>query len=131
MPPAYGQAQWVEEVFANLVSNAIKYIGANNTQPVVMIDGRPVGRYVRFEVRDNGIGIRAEHQEKLFKMFARAGAPAGVDGLGLGLSIAHRIVRRLRGDIGVDSAYGEGSCFWFTLPATDPGLSQSGLLRKA
>lgn len=125
MPTAFGQPQWVEEIFANLISNAIKYMGAKNAAPAISIGGHPQGRFVRYEVRDNGIGIRPEDRDKLFRMFSRASAPAGVEGIGLGLSIAHRIIRKLHGEIGVDSEYGAGSCFWFTLPAVDPTLPQT------
>ncbi len=118
LPDAYGQQQWIEEVFANLISNAIKYIGEKNAAPTITItstmsDGKP-----RFEVRDNGIGIKPENQGKLFEMFSRVQdtETANIEGIGLGLSIVRRIVKKLQGEVGVESEFGKGTTFWFTLP---------------
>jgi len=116
LPTVMAHAQWIEEVFANLISNAIKYIGEDNANPRIEIHGWLEGKCAIFEVTDNGIGIPKEQQAQLFEMFSRVG-DLNVDGLGLGLSIAHRIIKRLNGEIGVRSASGEGSTFWFTLPA--------------
>ena len=70
---------------------------------------------MRFEVADTGEGIPPEHQERIFEKFFRVpGAPGG--GVGLGLYIAREIVQAHGGEIGVESAPGRGSTFWFTLP---------------
>ncbi len=119
LPDALGQPQWIEEVFANLISNAIKYMGAK-PQPTITISGQTQADHVRFEVRDTGIGIKPEAQGRLFEMFARVHDAPGIEGLGLGLSIVQRIIKKLRGAIGVQSVYGEGTTFWFTLPAISP-----------
>jgi PAS domain S-box-containing protein len=116
MPPALGHALWLEEVFANLISNAIKYIGKDNPAPCITIRGRKEADGVIYEVQDNGLGIAPQDQEQLFKMFARF-HQGEASGLGLGLSICLRIVKRLNGRVGVESRPGEGSTFWFTLPA--------------
>ena len=119
MPSALGFSQWLEEIFANLISNAIKYMGTNNPRPRISIiallddDG-----YVRYEVRDTGVGIADKDKEHLFEMFTRLHT-VSVEGLGLGLSIVHRIIGKLNGKVGVESQLGEGSCFWFALPAAD------------
>lgn len=118
LPPALGHEIWIEEVFANLISNAIKYIGKNNPQPRIAISGRLVGTKARYEVKDNGLGIQPADQVKLFHAFARF-HKAEAGGLGLGLTIASRIVHRLAGEIGVESEPGQGSTFWFTLPVPD------------
>lgn len=115
LPPALGQEIWIEEIFANLISNAIKYIGKNNRAPHIAISGRLVGGKARYEVKDNGLGIQPADQTKLFQAFARF-HKAEAAGLGLGLTIASRIVHRLGGEIGAESKPGEGSTFWFTLP---------------
>ncbi|MCY1017979.1 HAMP domain-containing sensor histidine kinase [Pyxidicoccus sp. MSG2] len=99
-------------VLGNLVGNGVKHTPAGGEVEVRV--SREDGR-VRFEVRDTGEGIAPEQQARIFEKFYRApGAPAG--GAGLGLSIAKEIVQAHGGDIGVVSAPGQGSTFWFTLP---------------
>lgn len=116
LPPLLGHAPWIEEIFANLLSNAIKYIGADNQEPLIRIRAMLVENMVRCEVQDNGLGIKAVDQQKLFDMFTRFHREEA-SGTGLGLPIVERIVRKLGGEVGVESAPGQGSTFWFTLPA--------------
>ena len=111
-PSSVGYGPWVEEVWANYISNAFKHGGEN---PKVEIGARKHGASVRFWVKDSGPGISAEAQKDLFTEFNRLGAQ-GVEGHGLGLSIVVRIAEKLNGTVGVDSVEGEGSIFWFTLP---------------
>jgi signal transduction histidine kinase len=114
-PLALGHAPWVEEVWVNYLSNAIKYGGS---PPHVALGARLEDGMVRFWVRDNGPGIPAEKQDKLFAPFTTFDQ-VSTKGHGLGLSIVRRIVERLDGQIGVESAEGQGSTFFFTLPACD------------
>lgn len=116
MPPVMGHEIWIEEVFANLIGNALKYIGKDNPAPCVRVSAALLGDQVRFEVQDNGIGIPKENQHQLFTMFSRFHKDEAI-GAGLGLSITQRIVTRLKGEIGAQSEPGQGSTFWFTLPA--------------
>ncbi|MBN1964238.1 MAG: GAF domain-containing sensor histidine kinase, partial [Anaerolineae bacterium] len=116
LPPVMGHGPWLEEIFANLISNAIKYIGEDNAAPHIAIRARQEGGMARYEVQDNGIGISPENQQRLFEAFARF-AQAEASGFGLGLSIVLRIVRKLSGQVGVESVPGEGSLFWVRLPA--------------
>lgn len=121
LPPVIANAIWLEEVFANLVENAVKYIGSHTVNPTISITGSRRDDMARFEVKDNGIGIAPDKQEQLFAMFSRVHEPTQEDhtgGLGLGLSIVHRIVTRLDGRLGVESEPGRGSVFWFELPAS-------------
>lgn len=69
----------------------------------------------RYEIEDNGVGISPDDYERLFEMFTRL-YTVKTDGFGLGLSIVHRIITRLKGQVGVESTPGGGSTFWFTLP---------------
>jgi len=116
LPNALGHAAWVEEIFANFISNAIKYMGAANGTARITIRGSRQAEMVRYEVQDTGIGIAEGDTNELFTMFTRLNTvPA--EGLGLGLSIVHRIVTKLNGEVGVESKKGKGSTFWFTLPA--------------
>lgn len=115
-PPALGYGPWVEEVWANYISNALKYGGQ---PPCVELGATPQPNgMVRFWVQDNGPGLAPEDQARLFTPFTRL-HPTGEEGHGLGLAIVRRIVEKLNGQVGVESAGipGQGSLFFFTLPA--------------
>jgi PAS domain S-box-containing protein len=118
MPAVMCDRARVGEVFRNLISNALKYNDSRIKQ--VEIGWRrddPPG-FVTFYVRDNGIGILDKHQEKVFTIFKRLhGRDQYGGGTGSGLTLARRIVERHGGVMGVTSEYGQGSTFWFTLPA--------------
>ena len=113
-PVAVGYAPWIEEVWANYLSNAIQYGGE---PPCIQIGAttQPDGM-LRFWIRDNGSGIPLEEQSKLFKPFSQIQTLKSI-GHGLGLSIVRRIIERLDGQVGVESQPGQGSTFYFTLPA--------------
>ena len=114
-PVALGYDPWVEEVWVNYLSNAIKYGG----QPphVELGATAQADGMVRFWVRDNGSGLTPEEQARLFTPFTRLDQ-VRAKGHGLGLSIVWRIVEKLGGQVGVESEIGRGSVFTFTLPAT-------------
>lgn len=115
-PPALGYAPWIEEIWVNYLSNAIKY-GGRPPRIVLGYDIQADGK-IRYWVRDNGRGLTPEQQAKLFTPFTRL-EQAAVEGHGLGLSIVQRIAARLRGEVGVESEPGHGSLFYFTLPAAE------------
>ncbi len=110
---ARGYAPWIEEVWDNYISNALKY-GGNPPQielgNTVLADGR-----IQFWVRDNGQGIPKEKQAHLFTPFTQLNQTS-VSGHGLGLSIVRRIIEKLGGEVGFQSQPGQGSTFSFTLP---------------
>ena len=118
-PAALGHGPWVEEVWVNYMSNALKYGGR---PPRLELGGevQPDGM-VRFWVHDNGPGLSREEQVRLFTPFTRL-AQARVSGHGLGLSIVRRIVEKLGGQVGVESSGvpDQGSVFYFTLPSAAP-----------
>jgi signal transduction histidine kinase len=123
-PAALGYAQWVEEVWENYISNALKYGGSPPRvvlgAEVVSPSGQETREMVRFWVQDNGAGLSSEEQARLFKPFTRLNhARSGAEGHGLGLSIVRRIVEKLGGQVAVESAPGQGSVFSFTLPAAE------------
>jgi PAS domain S-box-containing protein len=101
-------------VLQNLISNALKFSGA--PAPTVAVAARARETMWRISVRDRGPGIAATDLETIFEPFQR-GSDSGAPGNGLGLTTCRRIVERHGGSIGVESRPGEGSEFWFTLPA--------------
>lgn len=114
-PLAIGYDPWVEEVWVNYVSNALKYGG--NPPSVELGADEPTEGQVRFWVKDNGEGLSLSEQLHMFKPFARLGQHR-MEGHGLGLSIVRRIVEKLGGQVGVESEASKGSKFYFTLPAS-------------
>ncbi len=114
-PYVIGYAPWIEEVWTNYLSNAIKYGG---TPPFIEIGVEKQGNgQILFWIKDNGNGITPEDQKKLFKNFVRLD-PRKAEGYGLGLSIIKKIVEKLDGKVGIHSkGNGDGSKFYFTLPA--------------
>lgn len=113
-PDAIGYAPWLEEVWANYISNALKH-GGRPPRVELGASTQPDGM-VRFWTRDNGPGLPLEDQARLFKPFNQIRS-GNAPGQGLGLSIAFRIVEKLGGQVGVESEVGKGSRFFFTLPA--------------
>ena len=113
-PQALGHGPWVEEVWANYISNAIAY-GGDPPKVELGADVLP-GSRIRFWVRDNGDGVPAALQARIFNGLVDRSLSRGH---GLGLSIVKRIVNKLGGEVAVRSAglKGQGSVFSFTLPA--------------
>ncbi|WP_353569911.1 response regulator [Candidatus Albibeggiatoa sp. nov. BB20] len=112
-PVALGHAPWIAEVWANYISNGLKY-GANPARlelGTIELDND----FVQFWIQDNGSGLSLEQQQKLFIPFTRVNQ-ANIEGHGLGLSIVQKIVTKCGGQVGVESKQGEGSRFYFTLP---------------
>lgn len=119
-PVALGYTPWVEEIWVNYISNAIKYGG---TPPHVQIGADMMDDdSIQFWIKDNGNGLSPEDQEKVFVPFTRLNQ-IDIRGHGLGLSIVQRIVEKLGGTSGIDSKIGEGSKFYFTLPKYHPPKS--------
>ena len=111
-PTVHSYAPWIEEVWVNYLSNALKY-----GEDRVTLGATEEENTIRFFVRDNGPGLSAEEQAQVFTPFTRF-HHARAEGHGLGLSIVQRIVAKLGGDVGVESdGAGQGCTFWFVLPA--------------
>jgi signal transduction histidine kinase len=116
-PQVYGNPRALEQVFTNLVTNAIQAMGENGGTLAVRIQtvaGSADRRFVRVEVADNGPGIPKEHQERLFQPFFTTKS----DGTGLGLAITKRIITAHKGNIQVSSFPG-GTVFQVYLPALE------------
>lgn len=116
LPSAWGDAMAVEQIFANLLKNAISYLdpGRPGRIEVGARPGSPGTSIVTYWVRDNGIGIAARHLGEIFTAFRRIHADVA-EGEGIGLALVHRSVKRLGGNIRVESTEGAGTTFFFTL----------------
>jgi len=126
-PDSIGYEPWIEEVWANYLSNAIKYGGRPPRVKLgasTQTDGR-----LRFWTRDNGIGIPLESRKLLFQPFSQLHQLRN-SGHGLGLSIVSHIVEKMGGQVGVESELGKGSLFFFTLPAAHSSPASQLLLQN-
>ncbi len=122
-PAIRGYAPWIEEIWVNYISNALKYGGdvENGVVPRAELGVCEAQDQIgyRFFVRDNGPGLTPEEQATIFTPFTRFHQDRA-EGHGLGLSIVQRIVEKLGGQVGIDSAgEGHGCTFWFVLPQVD------------
>ena len=118
LPPVYIEHSELTRLFQNLVSNAVKF--RTDTSPEVEIGAQRTGPEYRFMVRDNGIGIPPEHLERIFALFQRLHTREEHPGTGVGLAICRRIVEHHAGRIWAESGgvRGQGSTFWFSIPAS-------------
>ncbi len=117
LPPARVDAVRIEQVFSNLVDNAIKYIGDGREISVGAVGG-PLARYF---VRDSGMGMTAGELKKVFRLFRR-GRASDIPGEGIGLTLVRKVIERHGGRIWVESREGQGTTVWFTLAPAPGGL---------
>jgi len=104
----------LEEAVASLIENALKFT-APGIRPKVKIESEVIEETIRLLIRDNGIGIAPEYQERIFEMFTRLHVTDQYPGTGIGLALARKGVERMAGKIGVRAALGCGSSFWIEL----------------
>lgn len=119
LPNCLGDNVQTSQVFANLIDNALKYRDRSRQLRLIIRGSVRDGQAI-YEIVDNGLGIAPEHQAKIFEIFHRLN-PDNTSGEGLGLTIAQRVLERQKGKIWVESRAGEGSTFFVSLPAIEPG----------
>lgn len=114
LPSVVGDPHQLEQVFSNLVSNAIKYSGEG--PPRVEVAAERHGDRRLFSITDDGIGISPEYTDQIFEIFSRLHSNDEYQGTGIGLALCRKIISHHDGDIWVDSEVGGGTTFYFTLP---------------
>jgi two-component system sensor histidine kinase ChiS len=117
IPDVLAHALTLQEILANLISNAIKYT-APGVKPRIVIRAEEKGGKVRIFVEDNGIGIDPQYHEKIFMLFERLHTVEEYPGTGVGLAIVKKGIEKVWGKAGLTSAPGKGSSFWIELPVS-------------
>jgi signal transduction histidine kinase len=121
LPPLISDRVSVEQIFSNLIENALKY-KAPGRPGRISVSGKREGRFVRYEVRDNGRGIAERDRERVFELFRRAGVQ-DTTGEGIGLAHVRALLRRMGGSIDCESQLDVGTIFRVLMPAS---LAPSG-----
>ncbi|MEM7511961.1 MAG: ATP-binding protein, partial [Bacteroidota bacterium] len=116
LPLVFGNEAELYLLFQNLINNAIKFRRPDES-PIVNISAEEGRMGYLIKIRDNGIGIPKEYQQKIFQLFNRLHTSSEFEGTGIGLSICKRIVEKLGGTIWVESDEGKGTTFFVRLPA--------------
>lgn len=111
----HGNARLVQQILMNLVGNAVKFVPVGQG-PFVRVRAEARDGVRRLWVEDNGIGIEAEHLQRIFRVFERLHGGETYPGTGIGLAIVRRGAERMGGAVGVESTPGQGSRFWVDLP---------------
>jgi signal transduction histidine kinase len=115
LPTLRGDGVQLSQLFQNLIGNALKFHG--DRRPEIHVGAERRGDEWEFSVRDNGIGIEPQYAERIFVIFQRLHTRSHYSGNGMGLAICKKIVERHGGRIWMQSRFGEGTTFFFTLPA--------------
>ncbi|WP_139423061.1 ATP-binding protein [Chryseobacterium mulctrae] len=111
-PEVLADKTMLHQVFLNIINNAVKY-SSDREQPIIEIEGTEAGDQIIYRIKDNGIGIPEENKHRMFKIFNRMDNAKKFKGNGVGLSIVHRIMNRLGGNVDYESNK-DGTCFILT-----------------
>ncbi len=115
LPDAHGDWALVRQAWVQLIRNSIKYT-RNKAEAVVEISGKVNNGLVTYSIRDNGVGFEPKNLQKLFGLFQRFHSEKDFEGIGVGLALTQRIIRRHDGEIVGNAAVDQGATFTFTLP---------------
>jgi two-component system, chemotaxis family, sensor kinase Cph1 len=128
LPPVRYDSTMLQQVFQNLISNSLKYMGKPEGQ--ITVSGKDAGSEWQFSVADTGVGIDPEHHERIFRIFQSLQARDELESTGLGLAIVKKIVETFGGRVWLESKPGAGTTFFFTVPKQQT-IAQSEPLRTS
>ncbi|MDP7742607.1 MAG: response regulator [Lentisphaeria bacterium] len=134
VPAVYGDSGRLRQILTHLIDNSVKFTGNGEICVTAVVEEQSDTLVrLRFTVQDTGIGVPPEDHEAIFNLFSQVDESAArrEDGSGLGLAICRELVVMMGGRIGVDSEFGKGACFWFTIEATPVPHAPTALLRDA
>jgi PAS domain S-box-containing protein len=129
LPEIIGDSVLLVQLFQNLIGNALKFRGME--EPRIHVSVERAGGNWTFSVKDNGIGINPEYSERIFQIFQRLHTREEYPGAGIGLSLSKKIVERLGGRIWFESAAGQGTTFFFSLPRKEVKVDKRELISAA
>ncbi len=115
LPVILGDEIAIRQLFINLISNGIKYKSPDRT-PVIKVSYSNKEDTHYFSISDNGMGIKEKYQDQIFELFSRLHINSEIPGTGIGLSICKKVINSLEGRLWVESKFGKGSTFHFTIP---------------
>ena len=115
LPPSYGDPRLLQQVWTNLLENAVKYTDKAE-QPRIEVTGEIAGTEAIFSIRDNGVGFDMRYYDKLFNVFQRLHSETEYAGTGVGLAIVQRVIARHGGRVWAKAEPGKGATFSFALP---------------
>jgi signal transduction histidine kinase len=116
LPTVIGNIVLINQVLLNLIDNALKFVPAAR-HPHIKINCTPGDKGVRLRIADNGIGIAPQYHARIFDLFARLHKSTEYAGTGVGLALVKKAMERMMGKVGLESAPGDGSCFWLEFRA--------------
>jgi light-regulated signal transduction histidine kinase (bacteriophytochrome) len=121
LAPAWADQNLTQQILGNLIANAIKFTGHRDIAQIE-IGCQTDGRMNTYTIKDNGVGFDMTHVEKVFGMFQRLHTEDEFEGVGIGLALTQRLVRRHGGTLWAESTVGEGTTLYFTLPSEGEGV---------
>ncbi len=115
LPMVLGNELSLRQVFQNLISNGLKFI-PKERKAKIFVECEELDDFFVFSVKDNGIGIKPEDQEKVFKIFHRLETKENFEGTGIGLAVCQKIIDIHKGKLWLESEFGKGTTFFFSIP---------------